>query len=125
MKDSVVVTTKRELKEALKSKAPRIEIRDRELVKHVQRIKMANKAGILAVAGAAGVAAYNWWNPVGWTSGVVLGFTATTTSGGAAATGAYALGIGGVLLIALYKDYDIKASYAGVDLELKSRKGRK
>ncbi|ENM3919004.1 hypothetical protein DDN19_003328 [Vibrio cholerae] len=103
MNDYAVVSTKEELKRALERETRQIIITDPELASNIKAVKTASKAAFVTAIGAAGVAASNFWNPVGWGAGAV-GFVA----GGSTLTAIIALGVGVTLIYAIYNGYSIK-----------------
>ena len=122
MSTTVEVRTKEELKKALEQRVDRIIIMDDGLAKRSKSVKSVKKAVVVAVAAGAGVAALNWWNPLGWgvgaaTAGAVIGThalaagaaaTAGGVSGGVAIAGIIALAYLGTLLLVMYNDYDLE-----------------
>lgn len=104
MKNYIVVSTKKELEFALKEKADKIIITDSDLAKNVKNIKLTSYVSLTAAIAGVGVAATNFWNPVGWGAvffGAVAGSSTMITI--------IALGIGATLIFVIYNDYTIKA----------------
>ena len=104
MEKVVVVNTKKELEKALEEKARKIVITNAGIASNVKIVKTASQAGLVAAIAAAGVAATNFWNPIGWTAGFV-----GAVSGGTTITALVVLGLGATLIWAIYNEYDIKA----------------
>ena len=103
MKESAVVRTKVQLKQALDSETRNIIVADEGLARNIKAVKYASKAGLALAVGSAGIAATNFWNPVGLTAGLV-----GAVSSGTLITAIIALGIGATLIWAIYNDYSIK-----------------
>lgn len=99
-----IVSTKKELEQALARKTQKIVITDSNIASSVKTVKTASQAGLVAAIAAAGIAATNFWNPIGWTAGLV-----GAASGGAIITALIVLGLGATLIWAIYNEYDIKA----------------
>lgn len=70
MVNAVFVSTK-ELKSALEKKVEKIVITDRELAKNIKTIKSASNAALVTAVAATAVVATNFWNPIGWSVGLV------------------------------------------------------
>ncbi|MDN2481238.1 hypothetical protein [Vibrio agarivorans] len=100
MTEPFVVSSKEELKEALRIEAPEIIIVNRSLASKIKTVKLASKAALTAVVAGAAISATNFWNPVGLG---VAGFTAA--SSGTLLTAVVALGIGTMIWV-LWNDYD-------------------
>jgi hypothetical protein len=103
MVNAVFVSTKKELKSALEKKVEKIVITDRELAKNIKTIKSASNAALVTAVAATAVVATNFWNPIGWSVGLV-----GLTTGGVIAAAIIALSIGGVLVWVIYSEYDMK-----------------
>ena len=103
MKEYAVVRTKVQLKQALDSETRNIIVADEGLARNIKAVKYASKAGLALAVGSAGIAATNFWNPVGLTAGLV-----GAVSSGTLITAIIALGIGATLIWAIYNDYSIK-----------------
>lgn len=104
MKSYAIVSSKAELKKALERKVEEIVIIDSSLAKNIRIVKYSSRFAIVAATAGAGVAATNFWNPVGLSAGV-----AAFAVGGSTLTAIVVLGVGAVLIFALYNDYDVKA----------------
>ena len=104
MPSIAVVNTKNELEQALARKTKKIVITDSDIASNVKIVKTASQAGLLAAIAAAGIAATNFWNPIGWTAGLV-----GVVSGGTIIAALVVLGLGATLILAIYNEYDIKA----------------
>lgn len=131
------VATQAELKEALRGRADVIIITNKKLAQHVKLAKHAKKGVVLAVLAAGGVAAANWWNPIGWGAGagaVGIGTASYLVAGGAAtaglSTGATIVSVTGILALAglgtlfmvMYNDYEMEGK-AGAKAGMKSSAG--
>lgn len=104
MTEYALVSSKEELKQALKSETRNIIITNQSLADNVVRIKTASKVALVAVVGGAGVAAVSFWNPVGWTAGAV-----GIAAGGATLTPTVlALSLSASLIFLIYNGYSIK-----------------
>lgn len=103
MQEYAVVRTKAQLKQALDNETKNIIVADEGLARNIKLVKFASKAGLALAVGSAGVAATNFWNPVGLTAGVV-----GAVSSGALITAIIALGVGATLIWAIYNNYSLK-----------------
>lgn len=103
MNDYAVVSTKEELKRAVENKTKQIIITNADLASNIRTIKTASRAALGVAIAAVGVAATNFWNPVGWGAGAV-GLVATSST----LTAIIALGVGATLVYAIYNGYSIK-----------------
>jgi hypothetical protein len=103
MSDYAVVTNKEELKRAVENKTRQIIITNSALASNIRTIKTASRAALAIAITAAGVAATNFWNPVGWGAGTV-GLVATSST----LTAIIALGVGATFVYAIYNGYSIK-----------------
>ncbi|WP_028304329.1 hypothetical protein [Oceanospirillum maris] len=99
-----IVRTKKQLERALDNEADYIVIKNQELADHVQTVNTASKAALTAVLGGSALALTNSWNPLGWGAAAI-----TALTGGSLALAIIALGLGVVLIWAIYKNYRIKA----------------
>lgn len=104
MKNYAIVSSKEELKQALQRNVEEIVVINSSLAKNIKIVKYSSRAAMMAVTVGAGVAATNFWNPVGLTAGV-----AAFAVGGSSLTAIVVLGVGSVLIFALYNNYDIEA----------------
>ena len=103
MKSYAIVSTKGELKQALDRKADKIIVIDPDLAANIKNIKFVSRACLVAAIGAGGVAATNFWNPVGFSAAFV-----GAAAGGSTMVAIVTLGIGAALVWAIYNDYNIK-----------------
>jgi len=103
MDDYAVVNTKEELKRAVERETRQIIITNSDLASNIKTVKTASKAALGVAIGAAGIAATNFWNPVGWGAGAV-----GLVAGGSTLTAIIALGVGATLIYAIYNGYSIK-----------------
>ncbi|MGI9897166.1 hypothetical protein ACKVMY_16520 [Vibrio natriegens] len=103
MNDYAVVNTKEELKRAVERDTRQIIITNPDLASNIKTVKTASKAALVTAIGAAGVAATNFWNPVGWSAGTV-----GLVAGGSTLTAIIALGIGATVIYAIYNGYSVK-----------------
>lgn len=99
-----VVSTKKELDQALVRKADKIIVTDKNLARNIKSIKLASRAALTTAIAGMVVAATNFWNPVGWGAGLVGAVTSGTII-----TAIVALGLGAALVWVIYNDYTIKA----------------
>lgn len=104
MTSYAIVSNKKELEQALDRKVDKIIVTDPDLAKNIKNVKLASKAALLAAIAGVGVAATNFWNPVGWSAGLV-----GAVAGGSTMVAIVALGLGAALVWIIYNDYDIKA----------------
>lgn len=104
MSNYAVVSTKKELEQALERRVEKIIITDPDLARNIQSVKFASKAALTAAIAGIAVAATNFWNPVGWGAGFV-----GAIAGGSTMVAIIALGLGAALVWVIYNDYDIKA----------------
>lgn len=104
MNEYAVVNSKDELKRALEQEIQQIIIMNSDVASNVRTVKTASKVALVAAVGGVGVAATNFWNPVGWGAGAV-----GLVAGGSTLTAIIALGVGATLIYAIYNGYSIKA----------------
>lgn len=104
MRNYAVVSTKKELEQALDRKVDKIIVTDADLARNIKNVKLASKAALTAAIAGIGVAATNFWNPVGWSAGLV-----GAVAGGSTMVAIVALGLGVALVWVIYNDYSIKA----------------
>jgi hypothetical protein len=104
MANYVVVSNKNELERALENKGDKIIVTDPNLARSISVIKYAARAVLNAVIAGMGVAATNFWNPIGVTAGI-----AASAIAGSTVTAIVALEVSAVFLFAMYNDCDIKA----------------
>ncbi|WP_290654106.1 hypothetical protein [Idiomarina sp.] len=102
MSNVTVVRTKSELENAIERQDRTIAVQSASLADDIETIKSASSAAILTASGAVGVFVTNFWNPVGWGSGVVAAI-----SGGSLVSALVAIGLSATLLFAIYNDYSI------------------
>ncbi|RUO40302.1 hypothetical protein [Idiomarina aquatica] len=105
MSDVTIVHTKTELEKAIDRRDKRIVIKSRALASDVQTIKSASSGAFALAIGSVGVFATNFWNPLGWGSGII-----GTLSTGTLITAIVAIGLSTTLIFAVYNDYSIKGS---------------
>jgi hypothetical protein len=105
MSDVTIVHTKTELEKAIERRDKRIVIKSRALAGDVRTIKSASSGAFALAIGSAGVFATNFWNPLGWGSGII-----GTLSTGTLITAIVAIGLSTTLIFAVYNDYSIKGS---------------
>lgn len=105
MSDVTIVRTKRELESAIKRRESRIAVKSSSLASDIKTVKAASTGALATAIGAAGVFATNFWNPLGWGSGIV-----GAVSSGTLITSIIAIGLSTTLIFALYNDYSIKGS---------------
>ncbi len=103
MSDVSIVNSKDELKAAIKRGASTIVVQDSSLASNIKTVKMASKVALGAAIAGAGLAASNFWNPVGWVSGV-----ASVAVSGSLVWALVALGLSATLIWLIYNDYSIK-----------------
>ncbi|MFT4927779.1 MAG: hypothetical protein ACI8WB_003893 [Phenylobacterium sp.] len=103
MQEYAVVNTKAELKKAIDNEVEHIIVADKGLANNIKTVKFASKAGLALAIGSAGIAATNFWNPIGMTAGVV-----GAVSSGTLITAIVTLGIGVTFIWAIYNNYSIK-----------------
>jgi hypothetical protein len=103
MNDFAIVGTKEELKQAIEREAQQIIITNPDLASNIKNVKTASKAVLVTAIGAAGLAATNFWNPIGWGAGAV-----GLAVGGSTVAAIVALGLGATLIYAIYNGYSIK-----------------
>ena len=103
MSSYAVVTNKTELKNALEREVQKIIITNPDLASNVRILKSSSQAALIAALAAAGVAVTNFWNPIGWTVGLV-----SAVSGGTIIAAIVVLGLGATLIWAIYNNYSIK-----------------
>ena len=104
MNNYAVVSTKKELEQALERKVDRIIVTNPDLARNIRTVKFASKAALTTAVAGLAVAATNFWNPIGWGAGIV-----GAVAGGTTMFAVVALGIGAALIWVIYNNYDIKA----------------
>lgn len=97
-----VVSTKKELEQALERKVDKIIVTDPDLARNIRTVKSASKVALTAAIGAVTVAATNFWNPVGLGAGL---FGAVAS--GSIITAIILLGLGIALVWVIYNEYKI------------------
>jgi predicted phage tail protein len=97
-----VVSTKKELEQALERKVDKIIVTDPDLARNIRTVKSASKVALTAAIGAVTVAATNFWNPVGLGAGL---FGAVAS--GSIITAIILLGLGMALVWVIYNEYKI------------------
>lgn len=107
MNQPTIVSTKEELKEALKRRDDEILITNMDLVKNIKIVKNASKGALGAAVAGSVVVATNFWNPVGLG---VAGITAI--SSGTLTWALLAIGVG-TLIWVLVNDYDLNLEVGG------------
>ncbi|MAO68416.1 MULTISPECIES: hypothetical protein [Idiomarina] len=103
MSNVTVVRTKSELEKAIESQERTIAVQSASLADDVKTVKSASSCAFALAVGSAGVFATNFWNPLGWGSGII-----GTLSTGSLITAIIAIGLSTTLLFAIYNDYSIK-----------------
>ncbi len=103
MQEYAVVNTKAELKKAIGDEVEHIIVADKRLASNIKTVKFASKTGLALAIGSAGIAATNFWNPIGMTAGVV-----GAVSSGTLITAIVTLSIGVTFIWAIFNDYSIK-----------------
>lgn len=103
MSNYAIVSTKKELEQALERKADKIIVTDPDLARNIRAVKFASKAALTAAIAGIAVATTNFWNPVGWSAGLV-----GAAAGGSSMIAIFALGLGAALVWVIYNDYNIK-----------------
>jgi len=103
MQEYVLVNTKAELKQAIDNETKNIIVMDEGLASNIKKVKLASKVGLTLAIGSIGVAATNFWNPVGLTAGFV-----GAVSSGTLITAIVTLGLGATFIWAIYNNYSIK-----------------
>tara|TARA_B100002019_G_scaffold289463_1_gene305126 strand:+ start:2567 stop:2944 length:378 start_codon:yes stop_codon:yes gene_type:complete len=103
MSNVTVVHTKSELERAIERRDKTIAVKSASLAEDVQTVKSASSGAFALAIGSAGVFATNFWNPLGWGSGII-----GTLSTGSLITAIIAIGLSSTLLFAIYNDYSIK-----------------
>jgi len=103
MSNVTVVHTKSELERAIERQDKTIAVKNASLAEDVQTVKSASSGAFVLAVGSAGVFATNFWNPLGWSSGII-----GTLSTGSLVTAIVAIGLSTTLLFAIYNDYSIK-----------------
>ena len=108
MSDYAIVNTKEELQSAIEQKTRKIIIINPDLASNIKTVKNTSRVALVAVLGAAGAVATNFWNPIGWGAGL-----AGIAVGGTSLAAMIALGVGAgvsiTLIYALYDGYSIQA----------------
>ena len=100
--DSVVyVNSKQQLKDAIESGADTIHILNSEVAKNIKVVKGASKAALVAGIASAGIAATNFWNPIGWGAAIASAAISSTIIIAILFLGS------AVLIWAIYNDYKI------------------
>ncbi|MBD3796122.1 MAG: hypothetical protein IE881_09430 [Epsilonproteobacteria bacterium] len=103
MKSVIIVKTKKELESALDKGVSKIVVQNKDLADNIRIVKAASRITLTAALVAGGLTTTNFWNPIGWVSGV-----ATTAISATLITAIIALGIGITLIWIIYNDYSIK-----------------
>jgi hypothetical protein len=103
MNNYAVVNTKSELKLALENNTKKIIITNPDLASNIRTVKNASYVALTAAVAGIGVAATNFWNPIGWGAGAV-----GLVAGGSTLTAIITLGVGVTLIYAIYNGYSIK-----------------
>lgn len=103
MSEYAVVSTKEELKRAIKHNAEKIIVTSPNLASNIKQVKTTSKAALATAIGAAGLAATNFWNPLGWGAGAV-----GLAAGGSTVAAIAALGVGTTFIYAIYNGYSLK-----------------
>ena len=103
MSNVTVVHTKSELERAIERQDKTIAVKSASLADDVKTLKSASSGTFALAVGSAGVFATNFWNPLGWGSGII-----GTLSTGSLITAIVAIGLSTTLLFAIYNDYSIK-----------------
>ena len=103
MNDISIVNDKSELEEAIKKGVSTIVIKDPSLADNIKTVKMASKVALAAAIAGAGIAATNFWNPVGWVSGI-----ASVAVSSSLIFALVALGLSATLIWMIYNGYTIK-----------------
>lgn len=103
MNNTAFVYTKEELKKAIDNDTQTIHVMSKELAESITTVKNTSKLALGAAIASVGVAATNFWNPVGW-GAAALSVTVSSTVLIAIAV------IGGAVLVwAIYNNYTIRA----------------
>ena len=97
-----VVSTKKELKQALERKVDKIIVTDPDLARNIRTIKSASNTALTAAIGAVTVAATNFWNPVGLGAGLF-----GAVAGSSIIIAILFLGLALTLIWVIYNDYKI------------------
>jgi len=71
MSNVTVVHTKSELERAIERRDKAIAVKSASLADDVQTVKSASSGAFALAIGSAGVFATNFWNPLGWGSGII------------------------------------------------------
>lgn len=103
MSNVTVAHTKSELERAIERRENTIAVRSMSLANGVKTVKSASSGAFALAIGSAGIFATNFWNPLGWGSGII-----GTLSTGSLITAIIAIGLSTTLLFAIYNDYSIK-----------------
>lgn len=103
MNEYAVVYTKGELENAIDEKTKNIIVANEELAKNIRTVKYASKAVLTVAITSAGLAATNFWNPIGLTAGLV-----GAVSSGTVITAIVAIGVGATFVWAIYNNYSIE-----------------
>jgi hypothetical protein len=98
----VIVKSSEELKQAMAAKVQTVIIADEKVADGVRKLSLTKKAAVVGAIGAAGFAAINAWNPIGW--GVAAGATVT----GGSILWAVAIVGGGTIALAILNGYQIE-----------------
>lgn len=116
-----IVTTKEQLKAAVNRKDPCIEVRGDLAKKMSWMAKLSKEKVALIVAGLTASTVFAVTAPAA--AGVSV-FAACTASAAASSTEVITFGaiVGGVVIVAILKGYNVKVSTAYVTLELKKHK---
>ena len=108
MSNVVTVYNKKQLKQALASKATIIVIKEAGLAKRVRNCKVVSKATIMAAITVAGIALGNIWNPIG-SATIVTTTVVSGVIGSSIALDLVFLGLSASFIMFLYTGYNIKA----------------
>jgi len=101
MNSVVYVNSKQQLKDAIESGADTIHILNPEVAKNIKVVKGASKAALVAGIASAGIAATNFWNPIGWGAAIASAAISSTVIIAILFFGS------AVLIWAIYNDYKI------------------
>ncbi|WP_065758323.1 hypothetical protein [Pseudomonas defluvii] len=109
---SRVVTTKEDLKKALKDRVEVIHIAAPDLARHVKTVKSAKKGTAIACATVLGIGVASAWNPLGWGIAGAAGLTAAMSgaTAGVLIAAITALTFLGTLYLVMVKDYELETN---------------
>ena len=71
MSNVTIVRTKSELEKAIERRDRTVAVRNANLADDVKTVKSASSGAFVLAVGSTGVFATNFWNPLGWGSGVI------------------------------------------------------